>query len=235
MSGQNTASIACQVPPSFEVYVEGWGSKHYFIGQPKSPPIYAVSLHTGWSGKPDIILHSGPTENDLPLATSNKRSFGRSADVTLPPLPGMEGMASGERIEASRSGFGSPVFFFSIEAGATGRRERFEWRHSRGNEVAALGGRSSGWKLVRIATDAPGGTNTGATFGGGAKSSDGKEVVAVWAATTGRLHKGFRFQFLGTGANGSLGQRWATMAVISALRCWNRERRAQNSGTAAGV
>lgn len=226
MSGKGNQSTAQQFPPSFSLYKTGWGSKHYFLGQPGAPPIYAVSLHTGWSGKPDIILHNGPTEGDPPLATSSKVTLSRAAAVTLPPSPGSPGRASEERVEVSSGGFGRPVLSFSIEVEGTGRRERFERRHSSGDEVRALGGRSSGWKLVALAADRPaGGPNSGPV------SSDGKEVVAVWATEHLRLHKGFRFRFLGTGASGSLGERWATMAVISALRGWDRARKAQNSNS----
>lgn len=238
ISGQNTTSIPRQFPPSFDMYKDGWASKHYFLGQPRSAPLYAVSLHTGWSGKPDIVLHSGPTEDAPPLASSNKNTLSRSADVTLPPLPGSVAKATTERIEVSGGNWGGhSVLSFSVEVGDTGRREDFEWRHSRGDDVAALGGRSDGWKLVRIAADGPGGAKPGSTSsGGGARSSDGKEVVAVWATTHRRLHKGFRFRFLGTGADGSLGERWAIMAVVSALRGWDKIRRASsgNAGAAGG-
>ncbi|GAP91012.2 hypothetical protein SAMD00023353_5400380 [Rosellinia necatrix] len=60
------------------------------------------------------------------------------------------------------------------------------------------------------------------------QTSDGKEVVAVWAtdgpSTNGALH----FRFLGSGADGSLGDEWAIMAVASALSSWNQRRSARD-------
>ncbi|KAI1354207.1 hypothetical protein F5Y01DRAFT_274521 [Xylaria sp. FL0043] len=61
-------------------------------------------------------------------------------------------------------------------------------------------------------------------------SSDGKEVVAVCAGASLSVSKVLRFRFLGTGADGSLGARWAIMAVASALAIWNRDRRSRSGG-----
>lgn len=62
-------------------------------------------------------------------------------------------------------------------------------------------------------------------------SSDGREIVAVWAgAGMASVSKVLRFRFLGTGADGSLGDRWAIMAVASALAIWNRDRRSNGNG-----
>ncbi|KAI0427852.1 hypothetical protein F5Y09DRAFT_314977 [Xylaria sp. FL1042] len=163
---------------------------------------------------------------------------------------------------------------FSIETTASGRsREYFEWRHSSGVEVEALGGRHSGWKLVRVSLPAPAiatplttmttttttpttptallplhrtvsspsshsssypkrhriGNSNHTLLG---HSSDGKEVVAVCAGASMSVTKVLRFRFLGTGADGSLGARWAIMAVASALAIWNRDRRSRSGGPA---
>ncbi|KAI0395957.1 hypothetical protein F5Y17DRAFT_421345 [Xylariaceae sp. FL0594] len=68
------------------------------------------------------------------------------------------------------------------------------------------------------------------------RSSDGREVVAVFAgagmstmppssSAQHGINKALRFRFLGTGADGSMGDRWAIMAVATALAIWNRDRR----------
>ncbi|KAK8058447.1 hypothetical protein PG994_008895 [Apiospora phragmitis] len=59
------------------------------------------------------------------------------------------------------------------------------------------------------------------------------EVVAVfeWTALT---KKELYFTFVGSGATGILGERWAIMAVITAIRAWDRVRRTQ-SAPATGV
>ncbi|KAI0112147.1 hypothetical protein GGR51DRAFT_568970 [Nemania sp. FL0031] len=57
-------------------------------------------------------------------------------------------------------------------------------------------------------------------------SSDGREVVAVWGDSGLRFSsKKMRFRFLGSGADGSLGQRWAVMAVATALAIWYWDQR----------
>jgi hypothetical protein len=132
-------------------------------------------------------------------------------------------MGSAEERLESNGGFGHPSQLFSIEVEASGRRERFEWRHSHGAEVDSLGGRGQGWKLVRLE----------ASSAGGARTSDGREVVAAWANASMSLTKTLNFQFFNSGANGMLGERWAVMAVITALRIWDRERKARAAAAAA--
>ncbi|KAF3760591.1 hypothetical protein M406DRAFT_358241 [Cryphonectria parasitica EP155] len=226
--------MASQFPPHFRIHREGWRRKHCYLSPSNGPILYAVSLHSGWSGKPHLVLHNGPNENCPPLATSKiKTSVFNNGDaiVTLLPSPGSTGSAVQEQVEYHGSSFGHKTMFFSVEVGATGRRETFEWRHSSGAEVGALGGCGDGYKLVRLATDAPGALRQR----GGATSSDGKEIVAVWAAQSRRLSTGFNFQFLGTGSSGVLGEKWAAMAVMSALRGWDRilRQRAQTAAAAS--
>ncbi|KAI0541710.1 hypothetical protein GGR58DRAFT_455900 [Xylaria digitata] len=122
---------------------------------------------------------------------------------------------------------------FSIETSASGRsRESFEWRHSSGVEVEALGGRHSGWKLVRVSLPPIHmGKNHHHSNSALGHSSDGKEVVAVWAGANMSVSKILRFRFIGSGADGSLGERWAIMAVATALAIWNRNRRSRSGGS----
>ena len=138
--------------------------------------------------------------------------FGSTCTVELPPLPtATSGAVFEER--ATTSGWYHKKMNFSIEVEATGQREAFEWRHSRGSEVAALGASHSGWKLVRLGTG---------------------EVVAAWANSSMSITKQLQFHFLGSGANGILGERWAVMTVITALRMWDMERRKRRSAAGAG-
>ncbi|KAK8094437.1 hypothetical protein PG997_001122 [Apiospora hydei] len=116
-------------------------------------------------------------------------------------------------------------------------RERFEWRHSRGNEVKQLDKLNSGWKLVRIHSEADGVGGTRRARDAGA-SSDGKELVAVFAEVSGwSASKVVKFKFLGSGATGEMGPRWALMAVMTALRIWDTQNGLSESAaaTAAGV
>ncbi|KAH8648576.1 hypothetical protein BX600DRAFT_442862 [Xylariales sp. PMI_506] len=217
------ASIPRQFPASFSLYHPSTFSKTYLLGEHQSQPLYAVALHTGWSGKPDVVLHAGPDEKRFPpIASVDANTMSRSSTVTLPPVPGSGLDCATERAEFS--GFGHGKESFSIEVDASGgRREAFEWRHSHGGEVDGLGGRGRGWKLVRLA----------ASGSGASRSSDGKEVVAVWANASMSATKILNFEFLGSGATGVLGERWAIMAVITALRIWDKERKARSSSAAA--
>ncbi|KAI1480391.1 hypothetical protein F4774DRAFT_81909 [Daldinia eschscholtzii] len=243
--------IPRQFPPAFNMYAES--RRHYRIGEHQSAPLYAVSLSPAYSSKPDVVLHSGPGENSPALAAVERVGFDRALTVTLPPIPGVGtggggpgggGVGGGgggggrlrrtlERVETPGFLGGEAPYTFVVETGPGLRREPFEWRRSRGEAIEALGGRSSGWKLVRLRTDAPSGLGgdgdgnggPGPVFTGGATAGDGKEVVAVWAWATMSMTKKLRFRFLGSGASGVLGERWAVMAVATALWVFERERR----------
>ena len=108
---------------------------------------------------------------------------------------------------------------FEVEVGVGGGRmvrERFEWRSSRGAEVKDVGGSHRGHKLVR---------------------ANGGEVVATYAEWSMSMTKQLGFQFVGSGAAGVLGERWAVMAVISALALHVQEkrRRAAASSSSGGA
>jgi hypothetical protein len=171
------------------------------------------------------------------MATVGLDTFSHSASITLAPHAGSTFAAAEERLVVAGGGF-STVLGFSIETttapGSGGVREDFEWRHSSGAEVEALGGRHSGWKLVRVSVPPPPSTTITRKKHGNdpGRSSDGKEVVAVWAAAVMSMSKILYFRFLGTGADGSLGDRWAVMAVASALSIWHRDRINSSRSTA---
>lgn len=100
-------------------------------------------------------------------------------------------------------------------SGTRTRPEAFEWRHSTGAAVRRTGHRS-GYKLVRMATDAG--------VGGGDVATGGGEVVAVFT-----MHMKWSdwdqigtFMFQGSGAQGILGEAWQLVAVMTALGIWYR-------------
>ncbi|KAI0853675.1 hypothetical protein F5Y00DRAFT_269098 [Daldinia vernicosa] len=230
---QQPTQIPRQFPPAFSMYIQR--KHHYHIGSHQSAPLYAVTTAPGYSSRPDVVLHSGPGEHTPPLAVVART--GREHALTV-ALPGSSAAAE-ERVETPAFfPLGGQTFSFVVETGggSGGRREGFEWRRSRGGAVEALGGSGSGWKLVRMRTDAPNGLEGGGgggqggmpvVFAGGATAGDGREVVAVWAWANMSLTKKLRFRFLGSGASGVLGERWAVMAVATALWVWERERRAR--------
>ena len=171
--------------------------------------------------------------------------------ITLPALPNFGRDTTEEPLEQSTGFLHSTVYSFSIEVetgdpvtggggGGALRREGFEWRASHGDEVKELDRWSHGWKLVRLHGEAEGIGGTRAVRDAGT-TSDGKEVVAVFATYSGWSRtKAAKFRFLGTGAAGHLGRRFAIMAVITALRIWDLQKKKQaaaaaGSGAAAGA
>ncbi|TGJ87314.1 hypothetical protein E0Z10_g1425 [Xylaria hypoxylon] len=223
-------SIGPIFPQAFSVYSQV--PRLYIIGESQNFPLYAVSIHSSLSPRPDVVIHNGLSQNMPSLATVDHEPFSRSASITLPARPDSRFPVAREPLESV--GAFTRIMSFSIETTLSGRsREHFEWRHSSGVEVEALGGRHSGWKLVRVSSPALQiralAKKHSNTLG---QSSDGKEVVAVWAGTSMSISKVLRFRFIGSGADGSLGERWAVMAVASALAIWNRDRRSRSSSSA---
>ncbi|TRX92764.1 hypothetical protein FHL15_006438 [Xylaria flabelliformis] len=199
-SGGSSSSVATHIfPPAFCVYCQS--TRHYILGESRYLPLYAVSTHSSLSSKPDLVIYNGASEDAPPLAFVDHEPFSRSAGITLPARQGSHFPASHELLE-SGGPFTRTLSFDMRTAASDGRREHFEWRHSSGVEIEALGGRQH------------------------------SEVVAVWVATGMFMARVLRFQFLGSGADGSLGDRWAVMAVASALAIWNRDPRARNRGLA---
>lgn len=224
-------------PPSFNAYYQWKFTKTFHLGLTKDQPLYAVRTHTGWSGTPGIVLHNGPSDKDPPLAAAgNESRWSKHSVVILPPLPGSDAESSTEFMRTNVS-WKTVTYPFTIEVGDENnlRRENFEWRQSRGEEIKELDKHSRGWKLVRLGSNAsgPGGERGERALGA---TSDGKEVVAVWTWHSGwSLTKSFKFQFLGSGLTGELGDRWAVMAVVTALRTWYLYHEGVSNGSASAA
>ena len=71
----------------------------------------------------------------------------------------------------------------------------------------------------------------------GSEESAEDEIVAVWAKTGcwTSLHDVGEFAFLGSGASGELGQRFAVMAVMTALCIWQKAMRDQATAGAVSA
>lgn len=262
-----------QFPAAFNLYHQKSKSGRslvYTLGEHDSDPIYTLTIHSGVSGNPSLVLHNGPDPAAPALASADKepgeetfanKITGKASIITLPALPNFGRPTTEEPLEThvTISGAGY-AFSLEVQRGALGAitgsddttanngkkeadsasdqwtRERFEWRHSRGSEVKALDKLNSGWKLVRIHSEADGvGGNRRARDQGA--SSDGKELVAVFAEVSGwSTSKVVKFKFLGSGATGEMGTRWSVMAVMTALRIWDMQNGLSESAaaTAAG-
>ncbi|CRK26210.1 hypothetical protein BN1723_013794 [Verticillium longisporum] len=229
-------SIPRQFPPAFNVYLQGF-SRTMILAENQAQPIYALRAYSGFAGDASLILHSGPTERHPPLATLDFAPFSLGIVVTLPPSP-IPGVPSALSLDPI-TGFAHGGYSFTIDVGtsvspgSSGRwpLEEFQWRRSRGDAVASLGGRGYGWKLVRLAGGPPPGADQqwrrAGLAAGAHRGSDGAEVVAVWSEMGYSMSKALRFAFLGMGLTGLLGERWAIMAVMTAMGLFERERRSR--------
>ncbi|KAI1206677.1 uncharacterized protein F4807DRAFT_219861 [Annulohypoxylon truncatum] len=231
-SSSGISGVTNKIPQSLNAYfppLTKW-SRMMYLGEHADQPFFAVTTHTGLSGKPLLEMHAGPTGSEPIIATAGSESrwsSGRTTIVKLIPGGGYlsDSAASGETTTTftmKETCFKKHVTYpFSVEVGLGKdvRVEHFEWRSSRGEEVKALDSASwRGFKLVRLGSESLGPGGERATRSAGA-SSDGKEVVAVYTAN-GHFsrNKVFKFQFLESGATGVLGEKFALAAVITASK-----------------
>jgi hypothetical protein len=223
-------------------YQKAVGVPTFNLGAQQDQPVFSVTFHGGGGAgqQPYLVLRATTYAASPPLAVVERADRqGRRSDVLLPPLAEDGGQAVLEPLHSHVS-FTSVMYAFAIEVlGPDGvlRRERFEWRSSKGNEVRALldldgedGGRGSppgrgkikalGRKLVRLSAEAEGVGGTRAVRDSGA-SSDGREVVAAWADNPRwSANRAGTLRFLGSGATGEMGDRFTVMAAATALRIW---------------
>lgn len=214
-----------QFPQRWNLYQPGWTRK-FQIGTHQDSPVFCVTPHMGWFGKARIKLHADAHKKSAVVAMvkkpvwtmHNRNGFkiifpssadgGKEKDIVELRSP----FSVGQLIQAHRA------YQFSAPT-AGGRAETFEWRHTHSGQVigALREGKDDGWlhtaanrvmgawELVRL---------------------DGREEkVACWADAGISMHKKVAFAFLGAGASGQLGERFATLAVITALALWDEEQR----------
>lgn len=182
-----------------------------FVGTSEALPLNHISLKSGLVhyGKPHVTLHSGSDKDSSVLAFSKAAKWGGNYVLEIPGSNHEEPII--EKLEiTSRLGKAKRQFCLNINdsEGIPHGRHEFQWRRSKGKGVRDLGLQNQGWKLVWL----PG------TY---SSNSSQEEIVATWAQYNHwSFKKPFDFQFLGSGADGSLGEKWALMAVVSALTIW---------------
>lgn len=238
-----------QLPRSLTLYNDSIIDKlsvHFLLSEYQMQPLYGVTFST----MSRTVLHSTKSWKSSPLATAttsggsaSRRRFA-TIDIFLPPPPppvtthNTQAGAAPAPVELtheaqSAGGFIHKTYQFDIEVASSNSSgghhyERFEWRHSKGDEVRALGKQLQGWKLVWLGSGGGGGVGGGggssSGSAGGPKSSDGNGVVAVWAHGHMSRSKFFCFQFVGSGLGSGMGDRWTLVTILTALRMWDRER-----------
>jgi hypothetical protein len=198
----------------------------YHLGEHRKEPQFSLMLEATWKGT-RMTLHDGVGDSKKLLAEAySESSITRHSIIHLPAPQDGEEVREELRCHSSMK---TNSYTFSMRVpGPFGEKpvvEQFEWRQSHGSEVRSLDKYGWGYKLVRLHSS--GATSTAPptddlTKSEGKKAvrhegltSDGKEVVAVWADNS-QLSKNKmgKFQFLGSGATGELGEDWATFAVM---------------------
>lgn len=219
-------------------------STSYPANQPQTS--YKVSLPGGFYGS--LILDYA-SKSTGPLARASPEGR-RGYDVLLPGSIAAEGLRRQSR---------KNKWTFALPVGIDGEMETFEWRRSRGSEIKQLGASWRGWKLVRMGSSGRGQHDAAqyhekddeslpryssedekherADSAHASEESGEDEIVAVWAktGTWTSLHDVGEFAFLGSGASGELGQRFAVMAVMTALCIWQKAMRDQATAGAVSA
>ena len=140
------------VPPVIQARLKkSWTKLTIHLSEPGAEPSYCATFPDGWWGV--MTLHNGPSETDRAIAHSVlKGKMMVDNIISLPPPTAGDASLDGKEILRHKWRVGSEKFWFAMDVGegAARRVERFEWRHSRGQEVKSMGQGSFGWKLVRL-------------------------------------------------------------------------------------
>lgn len=217
------------------------GLKKFFIcGAHEDDRICLVDVHTGYSCKPPlgsrpgVHLHRGPKADDAVFAAAGDESrfsarvyaLDNTSVILLPPLDDQKNNSQqlvNEPMHA-RSGDGREEvaadkavrFGFSVEVDRAMHRERFEWvKIAKREEADGEDIKAGAYKLVRLRTWSEDQASISSL------KSPGSEIVAVltffnvWSS----LKHAFSLDLRDNGP--VLGDRWALMAVITALRLWS--------------
>lgn len=173
--------------------------------------LHYVDHHYGISSsKPNVILRTAPDKSATILASAVLRSFSENIEISLSPDQDQNQDSTPNKLRPSGDLFLKSWAFEFTQS--TGQVERFEWKRSRGAEVAALKGSHRGLKLVISRT---------------------KEVVAVFTNANRIMHEKAKFGFT---SKKTLGSRFELMAVISMLAITEAmDRQGANSHGHAGA
>ena len=228
------------MPPVLQVKLKhSWSRLTATVNEPGASPSYCLTLPEGWYGS--MTLRDGPLETDTPIAHCDMKGKMQLENVISLPPPTTGDARTGKEILRYKWGKREKYWFaMDVGEGSSRRVEKFEWRRSKGKEVRKLGQGSFGWKLVRLS---PGDCEEDRRHeksedegeeeaeGDGeevadAVTSDGKEVVAVWANASLRrmsMTNVGELKLCGAGATGDFGLRWGLMVVMTCISMWQKE------------
>lgn len=238
MAFPNTFSIS-RAPKS-----STWSkTKFYHLGTSDAPQLYTCKEVVSWSGKTSISLHTGSTAESETIASSASESAWRTGTTVTIPISAASTSEINEPFR-NHASLTHETWDFVCPIGSEGERqvEKFEWRRSHGDETASLrdGKATYGWKLIRLHSNESNVVSSDSKVSG--HSSDGKEIVAVWTDDSLTWFRGGekgvvgKFEFIGSGADGGLGEQWKLFAIVSALHMRQVGlQQAQSTGSSAAA
>jgi len=190
-------------PRSFTLQKASTFGSNLTILDPNGNPLYYVAHHSGLfaMGKPDVSLRTTPDKSSPELASAKFHAIGSSIDINI---------TNGLNVKIHHSGVLHRIWSFDF-ALPNGQMEHFEWKNSSGAEVASLGGRSHGLKLVRASTG---------------------EVIAAETDVRMSWSKKSKFGFV---SREMLGSKLELMVVISMLAVTEKLNREAAASSAAGA
>ncbi|OTB09805.1 hypothetical protein K445DRAFT_17288 [Daldinia sp. EC12] len=194
----------------------------FILGEDSHDLRFTVTLDPVPRKNPLMVIYDGPTDDGDTLVTISKPKDHLGKLSTTIQVSDIATVLSNRFDDIHR------LYKFSLKVGGS-RREKFEWRPSEGKEVQEMFRHAKGYKLVRLKSVGP-----GAGKGGKRKdrqldeTSDGKEVVAVWATKKSLVPsnlrmdvKPFKFELRASGKSGELGSEFGYFALATALRIWS--------------
>lgn len=214
----------------------------HLCGATKEDELFLFGVHTGYSGRtplgtrPGLVLYNGLSHKDPILAGACDESqwaarvyaFNLKSVILLPPVeasPGSQGMVS-ELMVTTSNDEGGVSYFFTIEAGQGDKmeRKRFEWRQFTKGGLEGVD--KDGFKLLSSSpySDDVGESSTGPSTAENAvprkSSSGGALAMLTWAKLGSKINHPLSLEFADDTVSVLFGERWALMAVITALRLW---------------
>ncbi|KAL2205231.1 hypothetical protein CC79DRAFT_1323954 [Sarocladium strictum] len=176
---------------NYTLYDADTGKGIYFVRFPKV--LFGSSAQT-----PSHVLHNGPREKDVELASASYVDEEGQGIVIVTSVPGRRGTTAWRFTPdvGDEDGKRNSLHRITGSYGDEGPQETYEWRYVKGSEAIREVG-AHGFEMVR-------------------RTSGRADVVAVLGFKAFSVKKRYTFAFVGDGAN--LGREFEIMAVMSMLR-----------------
>lgn len=203
------------IPAKLDAYYQIKLTRTYHLGEDTNTKLFAISNYAGKGisskspDRPCVVIHNGADAETPALAVAGEeKGWTLQSLVSIVTLPGVvDTKPLTELMHTSiLDDRETVVHRFSIEVGQPGqfRRENFEWRRMAKNEMEDY---KNSWKLIRLSIDG-GGSDHGSTV-----------ATAGWKSMI-SITKPFSFRLADVALGSQLGDRWAIMALATALRIW---------------